>query len=246
MTIVPCSKLWPPDEPTLASVHWDMFAGALHGSPLTRPLLMGFRGAAPGDSVTHQPVHKPAYDDAFVYCAPNSMPMVFRGATHAYQLDSKLSPDVSGDGRGDVGSIRPGTYLLKDSGSQPHPIFLLTMPGGSGRIPCFRDTDHDGVISDAERERSEMLRQGSQVDSTGCYATAVLLHTGFDAPPGAEHRSSISCQTCSLKYLSILRDTARTFDGLIDYVLVNAWDAVAMVEQPPFTDLTSDAPGNIS
>src|SRR5688572_22503993 len=103
---VDCSKLWPAAgvEPIN---HWGELAGKLGASAnLKRPFLIGLRGVAMGATETHQPVHAPAYDDTFVLLVPGEQPVIFAGATHAYQKFSKLAPDNDGDGLGDVGSIR--------------------------------------------------------------------------------------------------------------------------------------------
>ncbi len=231
----PCSALWP--TPGSEGLHWRHIVGAVRGSQLTLPFLLAIRGAAPGDSHTHQPVHRPAYDDTFVLLRAETIPHVFRGATHAYQRDSKLSPDEDGDGRGDVGSIRAaetdragwygGRYVLRLAISRPHPIFTVETSAGSSHIPAHRDFDHNGVISEAEAAKSEALRKGRQANASGCYATAVLMHTGFDAPPDAKHRSSIACLTAPLPDLELMARSGRT----IEMMLVNAWDLVPLAEE---------------
>lgn len=233
MPIVPCDALWPGDSSAERLLHWGFIAGKLGAAPkLARPFLIGIRGAAPLARMTHQAVHRPRYDDSFVLLCEGDEPLLFPGATHAYQVESGLSPDADGDGRKDVGSIRPGRYLLTDKGIEPHPIFVLTLPDGkTGEIPAYRDLDHDGVISEQEEERARQARpggRGAQVNSDGYFATAVLLHTGFDAPPSARHRSSIACQTCSLSWLRLLREKAAPYGGKIDYVLANAADLVPL------------------
>jgi hypothetical protein len=240
MNVVPCEALWPGGDPAEAVLHWGFIAGRLGAAPLAllaRPFLIGIRGAAPLARETRQAVHRPQYDDTFVLLVKGEAPLVFPGATHAYQLDSGLAPDADRDGRKDVGSIRPGRYLLEDRGIKPHPIFVLTTPEGKGEIPAYRDTDHDGVISEAEERTAREARasgaaaKAAQIGSDGYYATAVLLHTGFDAPANAAHRSSIACQTCSLKWLELLRKKAQPSRGFIDYVLANAPDVVAIAEE---------------
>jgi len=230
---VACSNLWPGDSLNEQLLHWSFIAGKLGASPgLPQPFLIGIRGAAPNASETHPLVHYPRYDDTFVLLTRTAPPVVFAAATHAYQIDSKASPDVNRDGRPDVGSIRPGRYLLTDTLSMPHPIFHLTLPDGkTGRIPAYRDTDHDGVISQAEALASETRKGGPQVGSEGDYATDVLLHTGFDAPPNAVHKFSIACQTCSLPWLELIRREAKASKGVLDYVLVNAETLVPYSEE---------------
>ena len=211
-------------------LHWGWLAGRLtKQEKLTRPLLIGIRGVGPEERETHPLIARPAYDDTFVLLDPSgeNEPFVFAGATHAYQKDSKLSPDVDGDGRGDVGTIRAGKYVLTLALEKPHPIFILTMPDGNGKIPCIRDTDHDGKFSAAEIERQST-------------ATAVLLHTGFDAPASAAHRSSIACQTCSLSHLKLLASYAKKHGGKIDYPLVTADDALDILAESPFWTSDTD------
>lgn len=223
--IIPCAALWPSDDPGDRLLHWSFIAGKLGASSdLQRPFLIGIRGAREGDAQTHRPIHRPTYEDTFVLLARSTVE-TFPGATYAYQRDSKASPDVDGDKRGDVGSIRCGRYVLSDPGLVDPPIFNVTMPDFSARIPCHRDTDHNGVISEEEVLRSEDAREGVQTDVTGHYATAVLFHVGF-----TDGRSSIACQTADKKALELMRLRARP-SGLIDYVLINAWTLVPFAEE---------------
>jgi hypothetical protein len=241
-----CQKLWPPNDPSFAAVHWDMIAGKLlllngDAQPddvrLDRPLLIAIRGAAPGDEQTHEMHARPAYDDSFVLVQKTTMPMLFSGATHSYQTDSKLSPDEDGDKRGDVGSIRPGRFVLTDKGAEPYPIFEVSLPDGSKSIPCWRDLGrHDGKIDDAEKERAETATKGRQVNATGFYSTAVLMHTGWDAPPDSPHRSSISCLTANHRHLEIMRNAAKQSAGKLDCILIDADELVAIVDALPLPD----------
>lgn len=231
-----CAVIWPREDAGDDIVHWGFMAGKLGAAGLARPFLIGIRGAAPFDRETHQPVSRPAYDDTFVLLRQGAPPVVFAGATHAYQIDSKEAPDVNRDGRPDVGSIRCGRYLLRDMRTGSYPIFELTLPNGNKQVPAYRDTDHDGVISEDEMRRAEAARPdparpGQEIGSDGYFAVSVLLHTGFDAPPDSAHRSSIACQTCSLKWLALLSATAKASDGLVDYVLVNAADLIPFGEE---------------
>jgi hypothetical protein len=214
--------LWP--APGVSSTeHYGWLAGKLGAAPqLPRPFLIGIRGVVPFSAETHATIAAPKYDDSFVFLTPEAVPpYVFAAASHPYQRDSKLSPDIDGDGRGDVGCIRPGRFELTLALEKPYPIFTLTMVGGYDRIPCFRDTNHDGQYSAAE------ISQQS-------FATAVLLHTGFDAPPDSEHRSSIACQTCSAPDLRYMASHARAYGRKIDYVLLEADEAIAMIAESPF------------
>jgi len=124
------------------------------------------------------------YDDQFVVLKPNGTVERFSGATHPGQRTSTMSPDVNRDGRGDVGTIRPGNYKVVPNG--PHggaPSFLVETLSGSGHIPGWRDTNHDGTYSADERARSE---------ARGDTLSGILFHQGNASSP-----RSIGCQTLS-------------------------------------------------
>lgn len=222
---ISASRLKCPDgiDPRL---HWGFIAGKLDRlvSGITRPRIICFRGWKLDDDETHDVVSEPTYRDTGLLLYPdaltNAAPFVFPMSSYAYQRDSKLSPDADGDGRGDVATIKPGHYVLRLALTRPHPIWTLETVGGSTRIPCGRDTNHDGKIQPGEWDK-------------GPAATAVLLHTGWDAPADAAHRSSIACQCASLSTLRVIERAG----PVLDYQLINAWDAIALLEagesEPP-------------
>lgn len=204
------SKLWPPDS--VAPINWWGYLSGKIGAPypLVRPFLIGLRGVELFTTETHETRSKVSYDDTAILLPPGKLPVVFKFSSHAYQLFSKLSPDVNHDGVGDVGTINPGRYVLTLKGADKIgcPIFELTLPNGNKNIPCARDVAHTGIAQ------------------LGSYtADSVLFHTGFDAPLGAEHRSSIACQTCSLPDLKAMRDAGH----VIDYELTTADYAVELL-----------------
>jgi hypothetical protein len=240
MSRVPCSALWPSPGGPIASLHWHELAaraGAVN-HPLARPCLLAIRGAAPGDQVTHELEHKPSppYRDTGVLYVPGEEPLVFPMTTTAYQRDSKASPDVDRDGRGDVGSIRPGRYVLHNLRAGAEVTFHVKRPDGSDRIPAWRDFDHSGTLTPEEMQRSEDARAGQQVGAEGTYATSILLHGGMDEPPGpngapAQHRFSIGCLTAQRRWRQAIATAALPHGGLCDLVLVNAVDLLPIVEQ---------------
>lgn len=200
--------MWPTGT-TSPALWWGFLAGRLLGvelrdSPmpvLGRPLLIGIRGVALWAIETHPLRHVPLYDDTFISISPNGALLVFKGATHAYQKNSRASTDANGDGVGDVASIDPGRYVLTYKGGK-YPVFEVTLPNGEKRIPCTRDTNHDGVPE-----------QGKHYT-----ATDILLHPGFDAPADSDHKSSIGCQTTTVSYLSLLLERGKVHD----YILTEA------------------------
>jgi hypothetical protein len=228
--IVPCSRLWPAPENEV--VHWGMLAGKCGATPeMPRPFLLAIRGAKPGDAMTHQPVHRPGFDDTFALFVRDAHPVrIFTGSTHAFQLTSTQSPDTDGDGIGDVGSVRPGRYVMHLLPGK-YPSFQIKSVDGSELLPAFRDFDHNGVISEAEAAKSLEWKHGAQVNqSIGCYATGVLFHcvAGMGAPADVGHKGSIACFTAPLNRLELLRDAAKP-GTTIDMALVNAWELVDLV-----------------
>lgn len=224
---VSSSALWPDRaDSALGLNHWAELAGKLakeYGAlPLPpRPVMLGIRGVEVGADVTHQPVHRPSFDDTGVLLVSGYLPYVFPISTHAWQKNSKLSPG------GNVGSIRVGHYVLHLRAGK-YPCFEVTLPNGDKNLPAHRDTDHDGVISEAEAARSEARETGPQVNAGGDYANAVLFHAvaGHGAPDDVGHVSSIACQTCELRWLQIMADHG---GNGINYFLVNAPHAVELV-----------------
>lgn len=194
------------------TLKYGFLAGRLGATPtLTRPFLIGMR--------TYPVKDAPKYDDQFILLTLDDLPVIFPGATHAYQLNSTESQDLNHDGVGDVACICPGTYILTDALSAPYPIFILTTPDGNGNIPAWRDTNHDGVFSDSELA----------IKTT---ANAVLMHTGWDAPADSAHRSSIACQTTSLKWLQAMHAACQKMKTkVIDYHLINAVDANQIMDE---------------
>lgn len=202
------SRLWCP-EGTAPVNHWGAVVGrlwgGLQGPPLDQPVLVGIRGVALFAEETHEVIAKPAYDDTGILLIPGSEPFLFPMSSHPFQRDSRASTDGDGDGRPDVATIRTGLYQLTLAVSKPFPIWTFATMAGSGRIPCVRDLNHDGKIDWREEEKQ-------------LTATAILLHVGYDAPKESEHRSSVGCQTASLRSLEVVARAGRT----IQYRLVSA------------------------
>jgi hypothetical protein len=213
------TKLWCP--PSVDPDNWwgdllGQLSGKLNDSMSN---LIGIRGVCPWANESHGSISKVAYDDSFILLMRGKPPSLFNGSSHAYQLFSKLSPDVNGDGIGDVGTIIPGSYLLTYCGDK-YPVFELTMPDGNKKIPCYRDLKHDGNPS------KDHIYE----------ATDVLAHTGFDAPPDATHRSSIACQTFSLEYLQLMEKAGHK----INYYLITVEKAIELLEDTRRRYITTD------
>jgi hypothetical protein len=202
-----CSGVWAPDSaaPLERRAHYlELFARRGGNASSARPCLLGIRGAYPFARRSHKMIHARRFDDSFVLIT-DADAIVFRGATHAYQLSLATST-------GAVASIQPGVFVLTLAGSTP-PIYNLTLPNGSGNIPAFRDHDHNGVIS-ADEMKIDLAANGG----SGAIATEIQFHPGYDTIKTQGHSfSSIGCQTAPLAELQLLERAGHT----IDYVLAN-------------------------
>lgn len=207
--------LWP--QSTYQAIwHWPALAGKLGCSfPLARPFLIGIRGVDLGADASHPVKAVAKYNESFCLLPAGKPHALFRGSTHPMQLRSGASPDVNGDGVGDVAMIDPGRYLLtwKMDDRAGCPVFELTTPTGGKNIVCRRDLDHDGIA-----------------EAGPYFCDSILFHTGpFDAPANAEHKSSIGCQCASLANLQLLKQAGH----VIDYALITAEEAVRLVSELP-------------
>lgn len=177
-------------------------------NPNGQPTVLGLRGLS-RDGNTHATTSARQYDDTFVVLTADGRAREFRGATHPGQNSSTASPDVTGDGRGDVGMIRAGNYSVVANG--PHAgaaSYHVRTTAGSGSLPGFRDTDHDGRFSSSEQAASE--RRGDRL-------TEVLFHQGGSSAP-----SSIGCQTLSPQEYSRFMAAVGGSRGSFNYTLVDA------------------------
>ncbi|HAA57454.1 MAG TPA: hypothetical protein DCE42_22000 [Myxococcales bacterium] len=94
-----------------------------------------------------------------------------RSAAHPGQMSSGLSPDVTGDGRGDVAHLPSGVY---EYGTQTN---YRGRFNPTGDFQGYRDQNQDGTISGSEKDRRHRI-------------TAIQIHAGSSSRP-----SSIGCQT---------------------------------------------------
>jgi hypothetical protein len=185
----------------------------------TRPVVLGLRGLSL-DGALHDTSAGPRYDDTLVVLRAGQVTEL-NVSTHPWLMASNHVPDVNRDGAGDVGLVRPGRYSVVARPSSRdivgQPTFHVTVAGADA-IPAWRDTDHDGVISDLERTASE---------SRGDLMTAILFHVGGDAAPAA-----VGCQVQAA-------DSHRRFVAALggrvafDYVLVDASDYAAVLQDLP-------------
>ena len=167
--------------------------------PNGQPTVLGIRAGEGGAARE--------YRDRFIVLSPNGRVQEFTGATYPGQSSSRASPDVTGDGRGDVGMIRPGNYTVVPNGEHAGAAsFHVRTRSGSGSLPGWRDTNQDGTYSGGERDASE--RRGDRL-------TGVLFHQGNSSAP-----SSIGCQTMSPAEYRRFIDAVGGPRGSFTYTLV--------------------------
>lgn len=137
------------------------------------PCVLGLRGKAPDGSLHSARDNFGGYNDTFVILKPNGVLHEFLGCTHA--ADPK-DPDAPAAG---VAQVRPGHYRAISIGyHHGQPCWQVYTRDGQGLIPCARDADRDGHISDSEQ--AKVAR-----------ASHILFHNGLYA----ERPSSIGCLT---------------------------------------------------
>jgi hypothetical protein len=147
-----------------------------------KPTVVALRGvASTGDS--HATTAALKYDDTMVVISKDAKgePHVttFSGSTHPGESNAAIGgtvgvPDVDKDGKADVGMINAGEYELvkhaiNDGNHNGATAWDVRTLAGSGALPGVRDTNHDGVYSDAERAAS--LARGDVL-------TGVMIHQG--------------------------------------------------------------------
>jgi hypothetical protein len=144
-------------------------------------IVLGLRGCSI-DGEAHATRYRHAFDDTIVVLKADGSVERFPGSTHPFELDGVPGvPDVNGDGVGDVGMIRPGVYDVagRDCAIAGQASYAVTQHE-QGKLPGWRDTNHDGILSDSERAASERRSDG---------LTDVLFHQGEGGAPAA-----VGCQ----------------------------------------------------
>lgn len=222
--MIACARLWPDPAPGNNWAHWVVIAEKLGAVfPLRRAFLLCIRNVEPWATQTHPLEIVPRYNDTGVLLSANPQipPAVFAMSSHAYQWNSRASPDIDGDGKGDVGTIKPGRFVAHLRADK-YPVFELTLPDGNKNLPCLRDVTHMGK---------------PEAEST---ADSILIHWGYNAPADSTHSSSIGCWTMDGPELNLLKSEAAKADGAVDCCLELAENVLKLVpdESPKWDDET--------
>lgn len=171
--------------------------------------VLGLRGLSI-DGESHATTFARAFDDTLVVLRADGASAVrFAASTHPFELNGVPGvPDANGDGVADVGMIRPGIYEVsgRDRTIAGAASYVVTQRG-QGRIPGWRDVDHDGVLTDAERAISE---------SRGDGLTDILFHQGEGGAPAA-----VGCQVLPATAIRAFTTAVGGSHARFRYVLVD-------------------------
>lgn len=197
---------------TPAYAKWSAFADA-HGVRATagRARVVGIRGRDTTGRAHATTVERGVFDDSLVVLTADGRAVPLAVSTHPWERGSTSSPDVDGDGKGDVGMLAPGRYLAiarsADRNIAGLPTWHVLNPSGVDGLAGARNTDHDGVYSEREVAASK---------SRGDRLTAILFHKGGAGAPAA-----IGCQVLDADGVAQLAKLVGGRDRF-DYLLVDA------------------------
>lgn len=180
------------------------------GAPVTAGTVtvVGLRGVTV-DGEHHDTTYHHGYDDTFVVLEPDGTAVIFAGSTHPFENDASGVPDVNHDGKRDVGMIRPGIYdVVPRSGLVDGQASFAVTRNGSGALPGWRDTNHDGVLDTDERDAAE---------SRGDAITDVLFHDAEGTAPPA-----VGCQVFAPATMKSFITAVGGARAKFQYVLVDA------------------------
>jgi hypothetical protein len=152
------------------------------------------------------------FDDTLVVFRADGTVERFAASTHPFELAGVPGvPDTNGDGVADVGMIAPGVYDVagRDRTIAGAASYAVTQHG-SGKLPGWRDTNHDGVLDADERAASE--RRADRV-------TDVLFHQGEGDAPAA-----VGCQVLPAAAIRAFTAAVGGSHARFRYVLVDMTD----------------------
>lgn len=164
--------------------------------------VLGLRGLALDGRRHPVGLNEGGYDDTYVVLRQdargNPQLWEFPGSTHAGDAQDEDAPAAG------VAQLQPGTYRCNPLG--PHhgmPCWEVTTVQGSGRVPCWRDADRDGMVSAEEKLQPST-------------ATQILFHQGIYC----DIASSIGCLTLEPsdyeRFAAVLGGTSKFTFYLLD------------------------------
>lgn len=119
------------------------------------------------------------YEDMFVVFRADATVARYIGTTKPAQMPnpgSAVVPDVDGNGRKDLGIVRPGVYVAHGDvtyglpGYERH-AFKIKTDDDDSYLPAWRDLDGDGVFSAQDKSLSEQRKYR---------ISGIYIHYGFE------------------------------------------------------------------
>jgi hypothetical protein len=161
----------------------------------------------------HEVRSERVWNELFVILTTDGRAVLLSGSTHPWEAASKSAPDANADGVPDVGMVRPGEYLARGRGTARLtgglPAYEVMSTAGSGFIPSYRDTNHDGTFDSQEVARSK--ERGDRMSS-------VLFHrSGGGGAPAA-----IGCQVFDEAAMGEVVAAVGGASARFNYLLVDA------------------------
>lgn len=185
----------------------------------SRALVIGLRGRDI-EGKLHKTRIRSAYNDTLIILTRDGRVIEYRASTHPWELEAPGIPDVDGDGKADVGMIRPGSYVAlrrpdnRNIGGEP--TYHLLTRSGSGKVPGYRNTDQDDVFSKAEQQASK---------KRGDTMTAVLFHR----EGGEDDPRPVGCQIVEAERMGEFADEV---GERFDYWLVDVSEGLPKSLEP--------------
>ncbi len=165
-------------------------AGGGEVNPGGKPTILALRSGKTESIAT--------YGDRFVVLTKDGRVTELVGSTKPSGKATHKSKDADGDGKKDLGILRPGSYQVQ-AWKSIYPgtalaSYVVQRIGAKDKldnaVPAWRDTNQDRFFSDEEKAAS--VRRGD-------VATEILFHAG-----GGEKPNSVGCLTLSPKEMKRL------------------------------------------
>lgn len=167
------------------------------------------------------------YEDTIVVFKADGTLATFIGNTKPAQMprpESGVVPDVDGDGRKDLGIVRPGIYMAHGSTTfgltgYERAAFKVRTLAGDNYLPAWRDLSGDGDFSASEKS----LAAQRDYKISGIY-----IHYGF-APTGTKLGTStyvgpwsVGCQNIQYPELDKFVQAVGGASAVFKYAIVDA------------------------
>lgn len=179
-------------SPTEKHAHYARIVAAAGGHYRPGEVhVLALRGLDPSSGRVRDASAQSSLRDTIVVLKPGTdgrpIALEMAGSTYpgAPRPDVSRGPDVTGDGRGDVGMVREGNFRTVPNGNAfGGPSYWVLRHGGGDGLPGVRDTDQNGTYSADEYAASR--RRGDRLHE-------VLFHPPYTFASGSVAVNSIGC-----------------------------------------------------